>query len=425
MLFIYSELAIGGIQTFFVRMAKARHAIGKKTKILIIQNRDASNPELLVEAMKYADVYFLEDIVAMPRLLVRFFPKSLLLMMPLKKERIDELLNGIDHAHVSNSVYGFFYLKMSKMLDVLAKLSLGVYHAREFLWDFDGYTPYYQKANKMLFMHNSKSQIFFNEKVLELYRDTTKKKLADVNLFPIGVVESRDVDTQPLTLKENPNLCIGSIGRLVSFKSYNLWMLDLVKELIDKGYKVTYIIYGSGPLEQEMRQKIEHLRIADHVEMRGVIGHQDIDGALEEFDLFVGSGTSIVEASAKGIPSIVGIESVNTPLTYGFLSDIPGFTYHEDGLYPKYQVMEIIEEFKKLNDEKMIELKRKHIQKAKLFSMKACVDNFSLVNPPAFETEDLDRYTGIVFRLRYSISNFIIPRVYLWLGRNPAKLIYG
>jgi len=49
MLFIYGSLALGGIETFFVRMAKARAEIGMKTKILLLNNKERSNPELLDE----------------------------------------------------------------------------------------------------------------------------------------------------------------------------------------------------------------------------------------------------------------------------------------------------------------------------------------------------------------------------------------
>jgi 1,2-diacylglycerol 3-alpha-glucosyltransferase len=47
---------------------------------------------------------------------------------------------------------------------------------------------------------------------------------------------------------------------------------------------------------------------------------------------FVGSGTAIIEASACGVPSVVGIEDDQEGLTYGFLHQTAGFAYHSIGL---------------------------------------------------------------------------------------------
>jgi len=74
MLFIYGSLALGGIETFFVRMAKARAEIGMKTKILLLNNKERSNPELLDEMGKYAEVYYLEDFIFLPKLVSAFIP---------------------------------------------------------------------------------------------------------------------------------------------------------------------------------------------------------------------------------------------------------------------------------------------------------------------------------------------------------------
>jgi glycosyltransferase involved in cell wall biosynthesis len=425
MLFIYSELAIGGIQTFFVRMAKSRYLAGEKTRFLLTQDQAASDSGLLEEAKKYADVYFLEDIVSLPASISKRIPQSLLLMMPLKKEKIEALLGGIQHVHTANSIFGFFYLRMAELLKLEAKLSFGVYHAREYIWDLDGYTPFYQMTNKKLFAKKLKSQIFFNEGVLKHYQETTKMDLAQANLFPIGVIEALPAVSPLENKKRNGHFRIGSVGRLVGFKSYNLWMIDLIKILSDQGYDVMYVIYGKGPLEDEMRRKIQDLKIEDIVELRGNIPTEDIGIALDELDLFVGSGTSIVEASARGIPSIVGIESLRQPFSYGFFSEIPGFTYNEDGLYPKHSVLGSIIKLINLPNADLINLKVQHVLKARIFDMQTCADNFSRIDPEPFKIEELQEYTGFFFRLRYSITNFLIPRLYLWQGKDPAKLIYG
>ena len=62
--------------------------------------------------------------------------------------------------------------------------------------------------------------------------------------------------------------------------------------------------------------------------------------------VFVGSGTSIIESSALGIPSIIGIESNNDGETYGFFSNLRGYSYNEDNLDIEkktyYEILEIL-----------------------------------------------------------------------------------
>ena len=58
MLFIYGALPVGGIETFFVRMAKERFKKKLSTSILLLSKPEQSNNELLSEIKKYANVIF-------------------------------------------------------------------------------------------------------------------------------------------------------------------------------------------------------------------------------------------------------------------------------------------------------------------------------------------------------------------------------
>ena len=57
MLFIYRVLPIGGIETFFLRMAKERYKKGLATTILLLSDPHESNQALLMEMKKYSNVY--------------------------------------------------------------------------------------------------------------------------------------------------------------------------------------------------------------------------------------------------------------------------------------------------------------------------------------------------------------------------------
>lgn len=425
MLFIYSELAIGGIQTFYVRMAKARHALGKKTKFLLVRERRFCDPQLLEEAMKYADVYFLDDIANVSAKNLKIIPSSCLLLTPLKRSAVEDVLDGVGHAHVSNAIYALFYMRMARIACKAAKYTIGVYHFREFVWDFEGRTPYFQRINKEVFSSEPRNRVFFNERVLSGYESHFHCSLHASSLFPLGVIPEGVGKILKHTERKCQQLLIVSIGRLVHFKSYNLWMIDVVAQLVGQGASVIYHIYGDGPLKHAMQEKINSLQMNEHIQLKGTLAYNEISSVLQSADLFVGSGTSIIDASALGVPSIIGIESEQEPMTYGYLCDVPGFSYNENDLYPKTKVMDIITDYLKANKEEVLSLSRRHIEKASIFTVEACERNFAAIDIQKTPVNELVKYTSLTLRLKYSITKFIIPRIYLVMGKNPAKLIYG
>lgn len=58
MLFIYGALPVGGIETFFVRMAKERFSKGLFTAILLQSKPEESDPVLLAEMKKICGSLF-------------------------------------------------------------------------------------------------------------------------------------------------------------------------------------------------------------------------------------------------------------------------------------------------------------------------------------------------------------------------------
>ena len=64
MVIIYSALDLGGIQTFFLRLAKSRFLKGKKTKIILYIPKELGvyNEYLYSELSKYAEIYHFDDV---------------------------------------------------------------------------------------------------------------------------------------------------------------------------------------------------------------------------------------------------------------------------------------------------------------------------------------------------------------------------
>jgi glycosyltransferase involved in cell wall biosynthesis len=120
------------------------------------------------------------------------------------------------------------------------------------------------------------------------------------------------------SIKRNPKWGkIVSIGRLSPMKEYNLYMPGAVKELISQGYDVEWWVYGDGPYREQMLSAIQKHSLAGRVRLEGPLAYEDIAKVLSDAYIFVGMGTSVVEAAFCKVPAIVALAHDGTGLTYG------------------------------------------------------------------------------------------------------------
>jgi glycosyltransferase involved in cell wall biosynthesis len=424
-LFIYSSLPLGGIETFFLRFAKQRHKVGKKTKILLIK-RQGSNSFLLQEIKKYSDVYFLDDFVCLPKKLTKYIPFHLLLLLPLSFGRIQKVFDCVEHVHVTGGIYGLFFLRLAAGCRIEVPLTIGIYHSREFIWGGQS-LPFYENANREFFCDAlpRKNVCFFNDRLVGFYEEHFDRSFTESSVFPLGVIEN---ETPSYVLKRKAlgkPLVVGSVGRLIDFKTYNLWMIDVVHCLIEAGVDIRYFIYGAGPLKAVLEERIESMGLRDNVFLLGSLEYEKFAETVSAFDVFVGSGTAIVEAASLGVPSIVGIESISDPLSYGFFSDILGFTYNEDGLHEKLSVVDVFLGLLNMNEAALFDLRVAHLKKAAIFSMGTCVTNFDSMPAMILERAKHNKFNSLFFRLRYSLSYFFYSLSFRLRNKSFAKNVYG
>lgn len=110
---------------------------------------------------------------------------------------------------------------------------------------------------------------------------------------------------------------IVSIGRLDPMKEYNLYMVDVIYRLRGKGFPVTLEIYGDGSLTEEVKARVRARGLAEVIQIKGRVPYSQLSRVLEEAYLFVGMGTSIIEASMCGVPGVVALAYDTEGLTYG------------------------------------------------------------------------------------------------------------
>ncbi len=96
-----------------------------------------------------------------------------------------------------------------------------------------------------------------------------------------------------------------SVGELTKRKN-NITMVEAMSEVRD--LPITYLICGSGPKEEELKQKVKELELEDCVKFAGYV--TDIPAILQQADCFVfpsfqeGLPVAVMEAMAVGLPVI-------------------------------------------------------------------------------------------------------------------------
>ena len=102
-------------------------------------------------------------------------------------------------------------------------------------------------------------------------------------------------------------LAVGTVGRLDPQKN-QMRLLDIFPSVLERNVDSRLVIVGSGPLESEIKTRIDKLGLSDKVILTGP--RKDVNELLSGFDVFVltsfseGLGIALVEAQASGLPCV-------------------------------------------------------------------------------------------------------------------------
>ena len=144
--------------------------------------------------------------------------------------------------------------------------------------------------------------------------DTVKSSKYDIlpNLISyeniINIDENKVYQLKKINELNSDNLILGNIGTLKEAKNQQ-FLLDIVYKLKEKNKNVKLLLVGSGPLEENLREKCEKLGMENEVIFTGT--RDDIDVILSSMDVFVfpssfeGLGLVLLEAQAAGLPCVV------------------------------------------------------------------------------------------------------------------------
>ncbi|HTD92747.1 MAG TPA: glycosyltransferase family 4 protein [Chitinophagaceae bacterium] len=331
-LMIYDHLETGGIETLILRATPWLLDHGYEIR-LILRHKGKLFDQLdkRVEVKVYGSRYIR---LFHPRLARSLFA--------------DRFYDDLDIVYTFRPEGLWIASVLSRVKKRALKVFNCVYHPREFFFHGkDHYeTEYYSRI--ILQGFPKKNLAFMNVPCRVHHEEFFDLDLSVSPVVPLAVDVSRyrDIQRAPRKFK------IVSIGNFKTFKTYNLYMIDVVDQLKKQGFDIEYEIYGDGELRQEMEGRIRKLGLGNTIYLKGQAKYEQLRDTLTDAYVFVGCGTAAIEAALCRVPSVVGIENVPEPMTYGYLHDMPGFAVGEQiAGAPLVSVEELIRNVFTMSDE--------------------------------------------------------------------------
>ena len=298
---VYNHLYTGGIETLILRLANWLVEHGHSVHLLLSEKK-GELLELLDTRCVVEELGFYRE----------------LRILQYRKARCVNEANVFMSFEPSTLWYACFLYHRSGSS---AKCHLhGIYHPN----DFEHYGNEYSKFLSTDVLP-PESLLFMNQAVKTSHEGHVGKSFEASHIWPLPV----EVKSVRDTLRSPKKFRIVSIGRLTRFKTYNLFMVDVVQRLVEKGYDVQYDIYGEGTLRNTISELIREKQLEERIFLRGNIPYDQLPEVFESAYAFVGMGTAAIEAAIARVPTIASIVYSKAPLAYGLIHELPGYNCGE------------------------------------------------------------------------------------------------
>ncbi len=381
--FVVGQLTLGGVETYICRMTKALCAANHDVQVWIV--KPAFDAKLLEQLEQICEVRFLSDNILK-------FP--LILNAP-------PLPVGTDLVFTTGRLALIFAAAACTRSGQNVRLVAGVFSQWEYAQGKTGYKS--ALAHEILEQIGPQNMVFCTEGCRSDHADI----LGDV--FRNSIVSPLLIDL-PHIPPQKPKpigaaLSMVTVGNFVPFKTSNFQMPLILAHLRNKGLEVRWTLYGAGSEQARIEAAMTEAGVADLVDLPGPIPYSQLQHALSSADIYIGAGTTLIEASALGIPAIIALDDNPEPTS-------PGFFYQREGAYtsdrsPLDQLVlieDLISDFAKMSPIDKGAAQQNSIRKANRYSTIAASDEFSAIYDVAIPGRILlPRHS----KLRYSVGALI------------------
>lgn len=160
-------------------------------------------------------------------------------------------------------------------------------------------------ADVLLACSADAGEFLFGSKAQRSGRVAILRNAIDAKRFDYSVVTRERVRRE---LGVENVLLVGNVGSLTRQKNHR-FLLEILVEMRRRRPDATLLLVGRGALEQEIRTRVDELKLNNHVRFLG--SRDDVAEILQAVDvfcfpsLFEGLGIAAVEAQAAGLPTVV------------------------------------------------------------------------------------------------------------------------
>jgi glycosyltransferase involved in cell wall biosynthesis len=308
-LLVYDRMGLGGIETMIVRIANWCIDNNIQVNLIVKKNNDIakllSHRVNIIVLSKYYSYLYIPYIA--------------------KKTLNQHSLQDSDIAMSFNPKSNWMLSNILQSLSIQCLHITGIYHPRSYIRS--GLHLSEKIIGKKLLQKNQNNIIFMNDECKQSHSKYLNIDFNTSKIIPIPVNIPNSNNTKNYI--KNNKFTMVSIGRLAAFKTYNLYMIDVIKQLRKNNYNVYYHIYGSGELGDKIQNKIDKHNLNNYVSLKGDLKYDNFNITVRQYDLFIGMGTAAIEAGLCKIPVIVPIENNIHKKTYGYLNDLPPYNVGE------------------------------------------------------------------------------------------------
>ncbi|MFI3241856.1 MAG: glycosyltransferase [Alphaproteobacteria bacterium] len=238
----------GGLEQMAVVYAKALVNAGNETHCLVVDNcsykEDMIKTGAIVHTTKTRNLYNIFNIIKILKLI--------------KEQQTDIVI-----CH-GNRAMSIVLNKLSRLFVKSIFKTIGVMHSKN--------CPYKNRIDNLVFLTDT----FFNEQTL----DIQKKSFILANT----ILD----ESYPQVALHSP-IVFGAMGRLHQVKGYDI-LLSAISKLHKKGLDFKFVLGGTGPDEENLKQQAKELGLQSVVEFIGWVG--DKKAFFDKIDAFVLSSRS-------------------------------------------------------------------------------------------------------------------------------------
>lgn len=286
--FFGDEIGAGGISTNIIALAQYLAETGRRPIIVPIRNRK-------YEIWNFCGTF--SDILTPSRVFARLWKSE------------DEYFIFFANS-VRTLILSYLYFIILGFQGKKIKIVFAVYNP----WEFCQKGAWQNSYREMIYALGKENIYFMNGACFEHHQLTAKFFEFDKNYLPL-VKPSLQKNCSDNNFR-SINVIL-TVGRFVGFKMHYLRELILYAsanpELI-----VNIVGYGDG--DSELR-KLASDKKAINVNFLGMIEYEALIDLYATASCFVGMGTTLVEASSYGTPSVVAIAGLAGNVSYGFFTD--------------------------------------------------------------------------------------------------------